>query len=256
MLALVGLSDLARARPQDLSGGQQQRVALARALAPAPDVVLLDEPFSSLDAALRARLRAEVRSLLKAVGATAILVTHDQDEALATADLLAVMRAGRIVQAGTPVEVYEAPADLEVARFVGEAVELPAVLGPGHTARCALGEIPVYPGADRVPGDPAVLVLRPEQLVLDPDQLVLGPGTGVIREVAYHGHDSILRVELPDGTHVVARLPGGAPPPPPGRVVTVTVAGRGRIFAAADGPRPDTVAPPPSSALTSGATGV
>lgn len=260
MLDLVGLRDFARARPQDLSGGQQQRVALARALAPAPDVVLLDEPFSSLDAALRGRLRAEVRDLLKAVGATAILVTHDQDEALSTADLLAVMRAGRIVQSGTPVEVYEAPADLDVARFVGEAVELPAVPGQG-TAHCALGEIPVHPAADLGPGTPAVLVLRPEQLVLGPEQLVLGHAvpsgaTGVVREVAYHGHDSLLRVELPDGNRIATRLGGGAEPPAPGRTVSISVTGRGRIFPAVAAARRATVAPPSRSGLTSEATGV
>ncbi|MDQ1319827.1 MAG: transporter ATP-binding protein [Actinomycetota bacterium] len=285
MLDLVGLRDFARARPQDLSGGQQQRVALARALAPGPDLVLLDEPFSSLDAALRGRLRAEVRDLLKAVGATAILVTHDQDEALSTADLLAVMRAGRIVQSGTPVQVYEAPADLDVARFVGEAVELPAVPGQG-TAHCALGEIPVHPGPDLRPGSPAVLVLRPEQLVLRPEQLVLGPEqlvlrpeqpvlgpeqpvlgpeqlvlgpsavTGVVREVAYHGHDSLLRVELPDGSRIAARLGGGAEPPAPGRTVSITVTGRGRIFPAVAAPRRATLAPPSRSGLTSEATGV
>ncbi len=274
MLDLVGLRDFARARPQDLSGGQQQRVALARALAPGPDLVLLDEPFSSLDAALRGRLRAEVRDLLKAVGATAILVTHDQDEALSTADLVAVMRAGRIVQSGTPVEVYEAPADLDVARFVGEAVELPALPGQG-TAHCALGEIPVRPGPDLRPGSPAVLVLRPEQLVLGPEQLVLGPeqlvlgpeqlvlgptvpsvATGVVREVAYHGHDSLLRVELPDGSRIAARLGGGAEPPAPGRTVSITVTGRGRIFPAVAAPRRATLAPPSRSGLTSEATGV
>ena len=264
MLDLVGLRDFARARPQDLSGGQQQRVALARALAPGPDLVLLDEPFSSLDAALRGRLRAEVRDLLKAVGATAILVTHDQDEALSTADLLAVMRAGRIVQSGNPVEVYEAPADLDVARFVGEAVELPAVPGQG-TAHCALGEIPVHPGPDLRPGSPAVLVLRPEQLVLRPEQLVLGPEqpalgpsavTGVVREVAYHGHDSLLRVELPDGSRIAARLGGGAEPPAPGRTVSITVTGRGRIFPAVAAPHRATLAPPSRSGLTSEATGV
>ena len=250
MLDLVGLRDFARARPQDLSGGQQQRVALARALAPGPDLVLLDEPFSSLDAALRGRLRAEVRDLLKAVGATAILVTHDQDEALSTADLLAVMRAGRIVQSGTPVEVYEAPADLDVARFVGEAVELPAVPGQG-TAHCALGEIPVHPGPDLRPGSPAVLVLRPEQLVPGPSAV-----TGVVREVAYHGHDSLLRVELPDGSRIAARLGGGAEPPAPGRTVSITVTGRGRIFPAVAAPHRATLAPPSRSGLTSEATGV
>lgn len=226
MLDMVGMRDFALARPQDLSGGQQQRVALARALAPQPDVVLLDEPFSSLDAALRARLRAEVRELLRSVGTTAILVTHDQEEALSTADLVAVMRDGRIVQSGSPAEVYGAPADLAVARFVGDAVELPAVLD-GATARCALGEIPVQDGTVLR----GVLMLRPEQLVLRRATRPSEDGApGVIREVAYHGYDSMVRVELGDGTRVRVRIPGDSPPPAPGESVVVGVTGRGRIY--------------------------
>ena len=225
MLDMVGMRDFALARPQDLSGGQQQRVALARALAPRPDVVLLDEPFSSLDAALRARLRAEVRELLRSVGTTAVLVTHDQEEALSTADLVAVMRNGRIVQCGTPSEVYDAPADLEIARFVGDAVELPAIL-EGATARCALGEVAVRAGGDIDP--PVVLVLRPEQLVLQ--QSAEAGARGVIREVAYHGYDSLVRVELADGARVRLRVPGGSAPPAEGLAVTVTVSGRGRVY--------------------------
>lgn len=226
MLDMVGMREYALARPQELSGGQQQRVAIARALAPEPEVVLLDEPFSSLDAALRARLRAEVRELLRSVGATAVLVTHDQEEALSTADLVAVMREGRIVQSGTPVEVYDSPADLEVARFVGDAVELPAVLD-GRTARCALGEVPVRE-AGNVRGS-AVLVLRPEQLVLrrqSPDAIA----RGVIREVAYHGYDSLVRVEITDGTWIRVRVPGGAAPPTEGETIAVAVTGRGRVY--------------------------
>lgn len=226
MLDMVGMRDFALSRPQDLSGGQQQRVALARALAPAPEVVLLDEPFSSLDAALRTRLRAEVRDLLRSVGTTAVLVTHDQEEALSTADLVAVMRDGHIVQSGTPAEVYDAPADLEVARFVGDAVELPAVLD-GATAHCALGEVPV-PSHGHV-DSPAVLVLRPEQLLLGRHS----PGTAagaVIREVVYHGYDSLVRVELADGTRVRVRVPAGTTPPAEGQQVSVTVRGYGRIY--------------------------
>lgn len=226
MLDMVGMRDFALARPQDLSGGQQQRVALARALAPGPQVVLLDEPFSALDAALRARLRAEVRELLRSVGTTAILVTHDQEEALSTADRVAVMRSGRIVQSGAPAEVYGAPADLEVARFVGDAVELPAVL-TGGTARCALGEVPVWADADD--NAAVVLVLRPEQLALDPPSARRGV-RGVIREVAYHGYDSVVRVELADGTRVRVRAPSGTAHPAEGDAVTVAVTGQGRVY--------------------------
>lgn len=226
MLDMVGMRDFALARPQDLSGGQQQRVALARALAPQPDVVLLDEPFSSLDAALRARLRAEVRELLRSVGTTAILVTHDQEEALSTADLVAVMRDGRIVQSGCPAEVYGAPADLEVARFVGDAVELPAVLD-GGVARCALGEVAVQDSTCMR----GVLMLRPEQLVLRRVTLPTDDGApGVVREVAYHGYDSMVRVELTDGTRVRVRVPGDRPPPAEGESVVLGVTGLGRMY--------------------------
>ena len=226
MLDMVGMRDFALSRPQDLSGGQQQRVALARALAPGPEVILLDEPFSSLDASLRARLRVEVRDLLRSVGATAVMVTHDQEEALSTADLVAVMRDGRIVQSGTPAQVYDTPADLDVARFVGDAVELPATLD-GDTAQCALGAVPVQSHAHV--DSPAVLVLRPEQLVLRRPQSDTG-AQAVVREVAYHGHDSLARVELADGTRVRVRIPAGTVSPAEGDAVAITVSGRGRVY--------------------------
>ena len=197
VLEMVQMGEYADARPHDLSGGQQQRVALARALAPRPDVILLDEPFSSLDASLRTHLRADVREVLRAEGTTALMVTHDQDEALSIADLVAVMRGGRIVQSGTPREVYDAPVDLEVARFVGDAVELnlttspptPVTAGVSQVS-CALGEVRVRavgPGASAgFGGAPAVVVLRPEQLVLSvPDRSAgSGAGAGVVREAA------------------------------------------------------------------------
>ena len=229
VLEMVGMSDYAHARPHELSGGQQQRVALARALAPRPEVILRDEPFTALDAALRVRLRAEVRELLRGLGTTALLITHDQEEALSTADLVAVLRDGRIVQVGTPLEVYDVPADLDVARFVGDAVELPAVATGGRVA-CALGDIPMHADTS-VEGD-AVVVLRPEQLVLscpvEPNGGV--PGGGVVRETSYHGHDSLLRVELADGTLIPVRVPGGTPPPRPGDAVVVSVTGPGRVY--------------------------
>jgi iron(III) transport system ATP-binding protein len=229
VLDMVGMSDYAHTRPAELSGGQQQRVALARALAPRPDVILLDEPFTALDAALRVRLRAEVRELLRGLGTTAILITHDQEEALSTADLVSVMRDGRIVQVGTPLEVYDVPADLGVARFVGDAVELPAVASKGRVS-CALGDIPIH-GDTSAEGD-AVVVLRPEQLVLScPVDASTLPGSGVVRETSYHGHDSLLRVELTDGTAIPVRVPGGTPPPRPGDAVVVSVTGPGRVYA-------------------------
>ena len=121
LLEAVGLSGLGSRYPHQLSGGQQQRVALARALAIQPKIVLLDEPFASLDAHLRASIRADVQQLLRDRGTTAVLVTHDQDEALSTADLVAVLRDGRIAQCGTPLDLYARPADAEIARFIGDA---------------------------------------------------------------------------------------------------------------------------------------
>ena len=232
VLEMVGMADAANVRPHELSGGQQQRVALARALAPEPEVILLDEPFTALDAALRVRLRAEVRELLRGLGTTALLITHDQEEALSTADLVAVLRDGHIVQVGAPLEVYDAPADLGVARFIGDAVELPAV-AQGDRVTCALGDVPVHSAtADAVQG-PSVVVLRPEQLVLScPVEPVSIPGSGIVRETSYHGHDSLLRVELADGSLIPVRVPGGTPPPRPGEAVVVSVTGPGRVYSA------------------------
>ena len=119
VLDLVGLTPLADRMPNELSGGQQQRVALARAIAPEPDVILLDEPFSNLDAALRDRVRREMKSILAEAGTTAVLVTHDQEEALATSDLVAVMYRGRVVQVDSPAELYTRPSDPWIAEFLG-----------------------------------------------------------------------------------------------------------------------------------------
>jgi iron(III) transport system ATP-binding protein len=219
VLALVGLADLAGRMPHQLSGGQQQRVAVARALAPRPPVVLLDEPFSALDAALRADLRRDVRAALLADGATAVLVTHDQGEALSVADDVAVMRAGHIVQSGRPTDVYAAPADPWVAAFVGEAVWLPAQVDNGR-ARTPLGTLPVVgpPGGSRV-------LLRPEQIDL--------AGTGVTEAVVvrldFHGHDALLGVRLADGTEIAARVIGPSAPPV-GAAVSVRVHGTARAY--------------------------
>jgi iron(III) transport system ATP-binding protein len=165
LLELVGLdADFARRHPHELSGGQQQRIALARALAREPSLVLLDEPFSSLDAALRDDTRRAVASALTATGATAILVTHDQGEALSLATQVAVMRAGRLVQVGTPTELYSHPVDLGVASFLGESVVLPAMIRDG-VAACDLGQLPVR---GQAPDGPADVLIRPEQIATYP----------------------------------------------------------------------------------------
>ncbi len=231
MLALVGMSGLGARRVQELSGGQQQRVALARALAPEPDVLLLDEPFSALDASLRVRLRGEVREVLAATGTTTVLVTHDQEEALSFADRVAVVRDGHVVQVASPDDLYERPADLETARFVGDVVELDASVTADSIVTCALGEVHV-PGAGTA-GTKGVIVLRPEQLaVVDErrvgDAVALGaPGT--VRSCSYHGHDSLLLVELAEGNQVPVRVPGGRGARPGDRV-RVVVGGTGLLF--------------------------
>ena len=242
MLEMVDLEGLAKVRPHELSGGQQQRVALARALAPEPALVLLDEPFSSLDAALRTEVRTQVRELLREIGTTTIVVTHDQEEALSLADRVAVMSEGRIEQIGSPWSIYEAPASLDVARFVGDLVELPVhsldLSLDRASARTALGTVPLAHDArnHEVITPHTRLVLRPEQLVLVADRPVGGssPGaqrgaTGIVEAISYHGHDSLTTVRLIDGPVVAVRAPGGAGVAP-GDEVRVMVTGSGRLF--------------------------
>jgi iron(III) transport system ATP-binding protein len=224
VLALVGLPGYGDRMPHQLSGGQQQRVAVARALAPRPPLVLLDEPFSALDAGLRSELRRDVRRALHADGATAILVTHDQGEALSIADQVAVMRAGRIVQCGSPTAVYREPADPWVARFVGEAVLLPATVD-GLFAVTPLGRLALRGPA---PDVPATVLVRPEQVRV-------GSGGGAIATVLrhdFHGHDALVLLRLADGTEVTARILDSAPRLAVGDQVTVSVRGHARAFPA------------------------
>ncbi len=198
LLELLGLTGLGRRMPHELSGGQQQRVALARALAPRPALVLLDEPFSALDAGLRAAVRADVRAALTADGATALLVTHDQEEALSTADRVAVLRAGRVVQVGPPRELYRDPVDAELAGFLGSAVLLDGVLdGPGRV-RTPLG---LHELVSPVPGG------GPVQVLVRPEDVVVGAGgvPGVVRAAAFSGPDTQLSVEVPGVGRVVVR---------------------------------------------------
>jgi iron(III) transport system ATP-binding protein len=188
LLELVGLADLGRRFPHELSGGQQQRVALARALAINPPVVLLDEPFASLDAALRVSVRADIAAVLRAAGTAAVLVTHDQQEALSMADQVAVLRHGQMAQVGAPREIYAHPVDPEMATFLGEA-NLVACEVSGSTAITALGPIATR---TRVPPGAAVVLIRPEQIIMVEgyhDGL-----TGVIAEQIYQGHESVITV--------------------------------------------------------------
>lgn len=209
LLRLVGLPDpaLARRYPHQLSGGQQQRVALARALGPEPRVILLDEPFASLDASLRESTRRAVAASLAAAGATTILVTHDQTEALSLADQVAVMRQGRLVQVASPVDLYRQPVDVETATSVGEAVILPGVARDA-VVECALGRLAAR--SNGAHGTVTVMV-RPEQIaILDQDGL---PGISArVLDVSYFGHDALVRLTLQDGLVVTARPPGHAAP--------------------------------------------
>ncbi|TVR22823.1 MAG: ABC transporter ATP-binding protein [Anaerolineaceae bacterium] len=225
MLEMVGLAYYDRRMPYQLSGGQQQRVALARALAPAPDMVLLDEPFSNLDAALREQLRGEVRAILKQTGTTCLFVTHDQEEALSLSDRVAVMFDGRVVQMDTPSAVYRAPIDRHVASFVGEGNYLQA-RAVGERASCVLGDVVL-----QQPKQGAVmLMLRPEALSLSPltaDAGTTGAGRVLWRE--YYGHDQRVGVKLENGITLVARL-GAVEDCEPGADVTVRVTGSGVAF--------------------------
>jgi iron(III) transport system ATP-binding protein len=229
LLEAVGLSGLERRYPHQLSGGQQQRVALARALAIEPEVVLLDEPFSALDAALRATVRREVAQILRARGTTTVLVTHDQDEALSMADRVAVLRDGRVVAEAQPEEMYRAPLDAALAGFLGEANLLPGVVA-GGVASTPLGRLVLQDGvtASWPPAAAdAVVLVRPEQLEVR-SRSAAPAGGGIQAQVvdrAFFGHDAVLRVLLPVGAWpepLLVRVTGpGAPPP--GAEVLLTV---------------------------------
>jgi len=223
VLALVDLSGFESMAPHELSGGQQQRVALARALAPRPDVLLLDEPFSALDAGLRTELRSEVREVLASVGTTTILVTHDQEEALSISDQVALMIAGRIIQSGAPTDLYSEPASLDAARFLGEVVEIPATLIAPDRADTPLGVIDVVPTVEAA----GVLIVRPEQLHLVPTHESSLSG-GVVRSIRYQGHDSLVDVMTDPGVPMTVRVAGRARVAPGDRV-GIALEGRGRV---------------------------
>lgn len=221
LLEMVGMAGTGSLRPYQLSGGMQQRVAVARALSRRPQLVLLDEPFSALDAGLREEVRADVLSAVRADGSTALLVTHDQDEALSAADRVAVMREGRIVQEGSPTEIYQWPIDIDVARFVGDALEFPATVrqatdegivvdGPGGLIRARHGT-----GASAAAvGDTGILVFRPEDLALSDGGAGNDLGPAVIDSVSYHGHGYLISATLASGSRVTIRSLGMPAPHP------------------------------------------
>ncbi|HXZ08154.1 MAG TPA: ABC transporter ATP-binding protein, partial [Paraburkholderia sp.] len=246
LLELVGLPEsYAERAPQQLSGGQQQRVALARALAPAPTLVMLDEPFSSLDAALRLETRQAVANALAASGATAVLVTHDQSEALSLGHEVAVLWHGKLIQTAPPEAIYRRPVTRELASFIGEAVLLPGVAAR-DVAVCALGELTLSaPIAD----GPVDVMVRPEQISVFTANEPAMNGTrtfeAVVREVTFNGQDASVLLDLrtPQAKHAAdeqsgpaaairARVPGYRSPRP-GDVVRLAVDGKVTAYARA-----------------------
>lgn len=227
VLSLVGLADMAGAFPHELSGGQQQRVALARALAPKPRVVLLDEPYSGLDARLRDRVRDEVLHILKSSGSACLMVTHDSEEAMFMADRIAVMRDGRIVQQGSPTDLYCRPADAFVAGFFGEVNSIGGRVRDG-TVQTLAGPIPA-PG--RADGEAVAVVIRPESVRVEPwsEPVTAGSGVGdsgvgdagagepvgVVEQARLLGSTSLVHVTMrgtgdraDETLHLHARAPG------------------------------------------------
>lgn len=229
-LTVVGLDGLADSRPHEISGGQQQRVALARALAAQPRVLLLDEPFAALDAGLRVRVREDIAAILRNAGTTALLVTHDQSEALSLPDSVALLIDGTIAQHGTPADLYARPSSLDNARFIGATVELEGLASSGalHTALGVLRpRLPVRDGA-------TVVVLRPEQL-----RFSAGAGGAAARVTGcrFYGADTVVHLELSDGSAVQLRSPGEASFAV-GSAVTVEVVGDVLAYPSPAGPSP------------------
>jgi iron(III) transport system ATP-binding protein len=208
LLGLVGLEGLERRYPHELSGGQQQRVALARALAIEPNVVLLDEPFSSLDASLRAELGRDVVGILRAAATTTVLVTHDQDEALALADRIVVLHDGRVLAHDDPRDLYRDPPSALAARSLGEANILSAESYAG-VAYCVLGAIPLSTNGRRARDGPVWLLLRPEQVMVQSHDGGCAVAASVI-ELRYRGHEGLveLLLEHPGAGTVLARVSG------------------------------------------------
>lgn len=210
LLQITGLTDVATQYPHELSGGQQQRVALARALAPRPELLLLDEPFSNLDVGLRERLSQEVRSLLKQLGITAILVTHDQAEAFAVADRIGVMHAGQMMQWSSAYDLYHRPANRFVASFIGQGVLLPGRIHPSGKVEIAAGtlteniQLSCQPDCNIRQTDGLVDVLiRPDDIVHDDDSKL----RAVVLNKAFRGAEILYTLQLVEGATVLSLIP-------------------------------------------------
>lgn len=212
MLELVGLTEFIHRKPHQLSGGQQTRVALARALAIKPAIVLLDEPFSNLDYALRVDVSEEVIALLKRTRTTSLMVTHDREEALVSADIIALMSHGTIVQSGSPQSIYMSPKSAEVAQSTGDIVQIPAERFLDGSITSALH--PATSGKE-TRGEIGALLIRPEEIrIHQPDHGLDNEDShtrAVISRIRYYGHDAMLELTLAgatEGSHLVARVAG------------------------------------------------
>lgn len=223
LLDLIGMSEHGNAKPERLSGGQRQRVAIARALAPNPDILLLDEPFAALDAQLRSRLRDDVRAILSKAKATAILVTHDQEEALSIADQVAILRDGVVAQIGSPRAIYSQPIDVELAKFLGDAVVVSGVIQNGKVSTQLGDLIPILSHAE---GQVGQVAIRPENLYLQPDP----KGLATVTARQFFGHDALVEVNTAAG--IVKARTSGPISPEIGMRVTVWVRGSVNFYAA------------------------
>ncbi len=230
LLADVGLAGLEDRRPNELSGGQQQRAAIARAIAPGPEILLLDEPFSGLDPEAAELCRNVLRDLLAKHKTTALMVTHEQQAALALADVIVVLRGGKVSGWGSPADLYEAPRNVGTAESTGDSVKLQATLAGDDLARCALGDVSVVsqgrPGLGT--GATGVVLWRPEELsITKTSSDDLSAGTGLVRDVEFFGHDSLVQVAPVGGDVPVWVRVLGTPPVRDERVkVTPVKAGR------------------------------
>ena len=221
LLKLVDLVGYEDRMPDQLSGGQRHRVALARALAPKPQLILLDEPFSSLDAELRVRLREDVRNVITKTGTTAILVTHDQEEALSIASRVAILRDGEFAQIGNPSEIYQAPADVEMATFLGDSVIINGVIKDEKVVTDLGLLTPLNKVANGATGRVAI---RPENFYLQPNP----KGEGEVIGRQYFGHDALVEVKLPK--LVIQARANGPFAPEIGMKVTVWVRGQVNFY--------------------------
>jgi iron(III) transport system ATP-binding protein len=203
LLDMVGLASLGGQYPQELSGGQQQRVALARALAPRPRLLLLDEPFSNLDVEMRERLSLEVRDILKREKITAVLVTHDQNEAFNIADMVGIMKDGRIEQWDTPYRLYHEPRTRYAAEFVGQGHFLPGILLEDGRVRLELGEFRPDVTLDWPAGSAVDVLLRPDDVLHDD----ASPLQARVLHRAFRGAEFLYTLQLPDGGQVYSLVP-------------------------------------------------